>query len=239
MSILTEKKENRKESLKETKTRKKLQEADVTVQTENEPVGAENHVEEMTIDGENGESLSSLDMLWNSKFQELDEWAKCAEQRDEAFLSEVRRISNRLQRGQGNLKAITEQFTKEVTQWEKTARDEFLMSTTLFQQFFPKRSYEEINEQFEQTQNSLVSLLRTPSQTISNWQNMENYVEMIDQSIELRKKRRLQYINNVKQVVTPLHEFQKGFVNMAATQLKELFFPLNKFMEETEEAPNS
>lgn len=239
---MTAKKENQKESLKETKTRKKLQEADETVETVetvDESAAAENHVEKMTIDGENVESLSSLDILWNSKFQELDEWAKCAEHRDEVFLSEVRRISNRFQRSQANLKAITEQFTKEVTQWEKTARDEFLMSTTLLQQFFPNRSYEEINAQFNQIQNSLVSLLRTPSQTISNWQNMENYVEMIDQSIELRKKGRLQYIHNVKQVVNPLYEYQKGFVNMAATQFKELFFTLNKYMEETEEAPNS
>lgn len=236
---MTAKKENQKESLKETKTRKKLQEADETVETVDESAAAENHVEKMTIDGENVESLSSLDMLWYSKFQELDEWAKCAEHRDEVFLSEVRRISNRIQRSQANLKAITEQFTKEVTQWEKAARDEFLMSTTLLQQFFPNRSYEEINAQFDQIQNSLVSLLRTPSQTISNWQNMENYVEMFGQSIELRKKGRLQYIHNVKQVVNPLYEYQKGFVNMAATQFKELFFPLNKYMEETEEAPNS
>lgn len=236
---MTAKKENQKESLKETKTRKKLQEADETVETVDESAAAENHVEKMTIDGKNVESLSSLDMLWKSKFQELDEWAKCAEHRDEIFLSEVRRISNRLQRSQANLKAITEQFTLEVTQWEKNARDEFLMSTTLLQQFFPNRSYEEINEQFNQIQNSLLSLLRTPSQNISNWQNMANYVEMIDQSIEFRKKGRLQYIHNVKQVVNPLYEYQKGFVNMAATQFKELFFPLNKYLEETEEAPNS
>lgn len=232
---MTAKKENLKESLKETKTRKKLQQADETV----ESAAAEDHVEEMTINGENESTQSSLDMLWNSKFQEFDEWAKCAEHRDEVFLSEVRRISNKLQQSQANLKAITEQFTKEVTQWEKTVRDEFLMSTTLLQQFFPNRSYEEINEQFDQIHNSLVSLLRTPSQTISTWKNMENYVEMIDQSIELRKKRRLQYFNSVKQAVNPLYGYQKGFVNMAATQFKELFFPLNKYMEETEEAPKS
>ncbi|WHY03228.1 hypothetical protein [Neobacillus sp. DY30] len=233
---MTAKKENQKESLKETKTRKKLQKADETVETVNESAAAENHVEKMTIDGENVESLSSLDMLWNSKFQELDEWAKCAEHRDEVFLSEVRRISNRFQRSQANLKSITEQFTKEVTQWEKTARDEFLMSTTLLQQFFPNRSYEEINAQFDHIQNSLVSLLKTPSQTISSWKNMENFVEMIDQSIELRKKERLQYIKSIKQAANPFYEYQKGFVNLFAKQFKELIFPLNKYMEETEES---
>lgn len=233
------KKENLKESLKETKTRKKLQEVDETVETVDEPVVEENLVEEMTIDGENVGSLSTLDMLWNFKFQELDEWAKCAEHRDEVFLSEVRRFSKSVQRNQGNIKAIAEQFTKEFTEWEKTARDEFLMSTTLLQQFFPNRSYEEINAQFDQIQNSVVSLLSTPCQTISNFHNMENYLEMIDHSIDLRKKGRLQYIKNVKQAVNPLYEYQKGFVNMFATQFKELIFPLNKFMEETEEPTKS
>jgi hypothetical protein len=229
---MAEKKENLKESLKETKTRKKPQEVD-------EPVVEEKHVEEMMIDGENAASLSSLDLLWNSKFQELDEWAKSAEHRDEVFLSEVRRFSTNVQRNQENIKAIREQFTREFTEWEKTAREEILMSTTILQQFFPNRSYEEINAQFDQIQNSVVSLLSTPSQTISNCKNMEKYLEMLEQSIELRKKGRLQYINTVKQVVNPVFEYQKGFVNLFTTQIKDRIFPLYKYMEKAEEPSNS
>lgn len=225
------KKENLKESLKETNTRKKNE----TVETVGEPLLEEEQVEEITVDGEHEASQSSLDLLWRNKFQELDEWAKSADHRDEIFLNEVRRFSESVQQNQGKIKAIAEQFIMELTEWEKTARDEFLMSTTILQQFFPNRSYEEMNAQFDQIQNSVLSLLSTPCQTIESFHAIEMYLEMINQSIELRKKGRLQYINTVKQAVNPLYEYQKGFVNLLTTQCKELIFPLNKYLEKTEE----
>jgi hypothetical protein len=236
---MAEKKDNLKESLKVPITRKKKQEVEETVESVDEPLQEEKEDKKITIDGEKEAPLSSLDIFWNSKFQELDEWAKCAEHRDEVFLSEVRRFSKSVQRNQGNIKAIVEQFTMEFTEWEKTAREEFLMSTTLLQQFFLYRSYEEMNAQCDQIQNSVLSLLSTPCQIISNSKNMENYLEMIDQSIVLRKKGRLQYIKTVKQAVNPLYEYQKGFVNLVTTQIKELIFPLNKYMEETVEPTKS
>lgn len=114
----------------------------------------------------------------------MDEWAKCGDHRDEVLLKQVRRFSG----NQGNKKAITEQLTKEVTEWEKNARDEFLMSTTTLHHFFPVRSYEEINAQMDQIQKTVLSLLRTPCQSIANSQATEKYVEMMEQYIEFRKK---------------------------------------------------
>lgn len=231
-----EKKDNLKDSLKENTTRKKKQ---VVEETVNEPLQEEKEDEKITIDGEKEASLSSLDMLWNFKYQELDEWAKCADQRDEVFLKEVRRFSKSVKRNQENLKAIAKQFSMEFTQWGKTARDEFLMSTTALQQFFPNRSYEEMNAQFDQIQNTVLSHISTPCQTIENYQNMENYLEIIDQSIEGRKRGRWQYINILKQAGNPLYEYQRGFVDLFASQFKDLIFPLNKHLEKTEEPANS
>ncbi|MEH7334441.1 hypothetical protein V7161_17485 [Neobacillus drentensis] len=184
--------------------------------------------EEITVDGVNGPSLSSLDLLWRYGYQELDEWAKCAEHRDEVF---SKRLSEGVQRNQGNIKAIAEQFTKEFTEWEKTAREQFLMSTTTLQHFFPIQSYEEMNAQMDQIQKSVLTPLSTPSQTIANFQAIEKYLEMIDQYMDLRKKGRLQYIQAVKQAGNPIYEFQKGFVNLFTTPFKDLIFPLNKYME--------
>ncbi|TDL74642.1 hypothetical protein E2R56_10790 [Rhodococcus qingshengii] len=200
-----------------------------------ESLNEEKQDEVITVDGEKEASLSSLDLLWRYAFQELDEWAKCADHRDEVFLEKVRRFSGSVQRNQGNIKAIAEQFTKEFTEWEKTARDEFLMSTTILQHFFPIQSYEEMNAQMDQGQKRVLSLLSTPYQTIANFQSMEKYEEMIDQYMDLRKKGRSQYIEMVKQAGSPLYEYQKGFVNLFATQFKELIYPLNKYMEKTEE----
>ncbi|WHY68977.1 hypothetical protein [Neobacillus sp. SuZ13] len=214
---MTAKKDNLKESLEETMPPKKKQEVDNTSETVDEP------------------TLSSLDLLWRYSYQGLDEWAKCGDHRDEVLLKQVRRFSG----NQGNKKAITEQLTKEVTEWEKNARDEFLMSTTTLHHFFPVRSYEEINAQMDQIQKTVLSLLRTPCQSIANSQATEKYVEMMEQYIEFRKKGRMQYINIVKQAGNPLYEFQKGLVNQFTTQFKELIFPLNKYMEKTEEPSKS
>ncbi|MGG1675376.1 hypothetical protein ACIFOT_06410 [Neobacillus sp. NRS-1170] len=191
---------------------------------------------EITVDGVKGASLSSLDLLWRYGYQELDEWAKCAEHRDEVF---SKRLSEGVQRNQGNIKAIAEQFTKEFTEWEKTARDEFLMSTTTLQHFFPIQSYEEWNAQMNQIQKRVLSRLSTPCQFIENSQAIEKYLEMIDQYMDLRKKGRLQFIQMVKQAGNPLYEFQKGFTNLFATPFKELIFPLNKYLEKTEEITKS
>jgi hypothetical protein len=211
VSNLAAKKDNLKESLKE-----------------------EKQGEEINVEDENEASLSSLDLLGRYAIHELDEWAKCADHRDEVFFKELRRCSESVQRNQGNIKAIVEQFTKELTEWEKIARDEFLMSTTTLQHFFPIWSYEEMNAHFDQIQKTVLSLLSTPCQSMANCQAIEKYVEMIEQSIEVRKKGRLQYINTLKQAGNPLYEYQKGFVNLFAAQFKELIFPLNKYMEKTE-----
>lgn len=130
--------------MKETKTGKKKQEVAETV---DELLVEEEQNEDITVDGEKDASLSSLDLLWRYAFHELDQWDKCADRRDEFFLKEVKHFSESVKRNQGNIETIAEQFIKEFTEWEKTARDEFLMSTTILQQFFPNRSYEEINAQ--------------------------------------------------------------------------------------------
>ncbi|WP_144552455.1 hypothetical protein [Bacillus sp. X1(2014)] len=229
------KKDNLQESLKETIGRKKKEEVDETVETVDKPLREEKRDEEFTADNDDEASHSSLDLLCRLAFHELDEWAKRSKYRDEVFLKEVRRFSESVQRNQGNKKVIAEHFTKEFTEWEKTARDEFLMSTTTLQHFFPVRSYEEINAQMDQIQKTVLSLLSTPCQTIANSQVTEKYVEMMEQYMEIRKKGRLQYINTIKQVGNSFFRYQKGFVNLFTTQFKELIFPLNKYMEKTED----
>ncbi|MDN3015011.1 hypothetical protein PH210_02185 [Paenibacillus sp. BSR1-1] len=225
---MASKKDNEKESLKETKTRKKKQEVNETIEALKEP-------DFETADIQNEISLSSLDLIWSHAFRELDEWVKRVENRDEAFLKEIIQFSDSVKRNQGNLKAVAEQFTREFAEWEKTARDEFLMSTTAMQHFFPIQSYEDINAQIDEIQKKAVSLLSTPCQTIGNFQAIEKYLEMIKQFMVLRKKGRMQYIKTVKQAGNLLYENQKGFVNFFARQIKALMFPLNKYMEKTEE----
>jgi hypothetical protein len=140
-----------------------------------------------------------------------------------------------IERNQENISAITEQFNKEIAEWEKTAREEFLMSTTSLQHFFPIKSYEEINAQIDQIQKGTMSILKKPCQAITNIQAIDKYLEVMDQYIALRKKGRMQYIKIVKQAGNLIYENQQGFVNLFAKQIKTLMFPLNKYMEKAEE----
>ncbi|MDR7236033.1 hypothetical protein [Neobacillus drentensis] len=247
---MTDKNEIEKELVKETKSRKKKQEVEASHENEvkkeldsgavEEPVLETMIVEEKVIEKEAGEAqLSSLDTLWHNAFNELDEWAKRGDFRDEVFLKEAMFFADNIQRNQGNIKALAEKFNKEFTEWERTAREEFLMSTTSLQHFFPLRSYEEINAQINQIQKRTMSILHKPFQKITNYQAMDKYLEIIDQYIAVRKKSRNQYIKTVKQAGNLIYENQKGFVNLFAKQIKTLMFPLNKYMEKAEELTKS
>ena len=218
-----------KEEVRETAVEEPILEEDVTHSTTDG-----SHEEQ-----ENLEHISSLDMLWNHAFRELDQWAKHADFRDEVFLKEANYFADSIKRNQENMKSVREQFNKEFANWERTAREEFLMSTTALQHLFPKISYEEMNQQFDQIQSRTASILNTPIQMISNIQLMDQYLNMIDQYIAFRKNGRNQYINTIKQAASLIYESQKGFVNLFSGPIKSFMFPLNKFMEKAEDVTKS
>lgn len=186
-------------------------------------------------ENEEEEQLSSLDILWHHAFGELDAWAAHADQRDETFLKEAMYYVDSIKRNQGNLNEVREQFNREFSNWERTAREEFLMSTTSLQHFFPIKSYEEINQQIDNIQKRTMSILSAPLQMITNLPVLDNYLKVIEQYIALRKKGRLQYLKMIKQAANLIYENQKGFVNLFSRQMKTLLFPLNKYLEKTEE----
>ncbi|EKN68771.1 hypothetical protein BABA_11981 [Neobacillus bataviensis LMG 21833] len=200
------------------------------------PVLEANSAVEKTVEKDDSEEqLSSLDILWCTAFGELDEWASRADYRDEVFLNKANLFAESVQRNQGNAIEIAAQFYQEFSAWEKTAREEFLMSTTSLQHFFPLKSYEDINGKIDQVQEKTLAMLVTPCQKVASNLSMDKYLELIDQYITLRKKGREQYIKTVKQAGSLIYENQKGFVNLFARQIKTLMFPLNKYLEKTEE----
>jgi hypothetical protein len=196
-------------------------------------------VKEPTIEEEAQQEHSTLDILWKHAFRELDQWAKHADFRDDVLLKEAMYFAESIKRNQENIKSVREQFSKEFANWERTAREEILMSTTALQHIFPKKSYEEINRQIDQIQSRTTAILRTPLQMAVSNQLMEQYLQMIGQYIALRKNGRKQYINTLKQAATLIYESQKGFFNLFSGQLKSFMFPLNKYLEKTEELTKS
>lgn len=203
----------------------------------------ENDIKEVelteTTESKEQEQFSSLDILWKHAFSELDQWAKQADFFDDVFLKEARCFAESIKRNQENIKSVREQFNKEFSNWERTAREEFLMSTTVLQHIFPKRSYEDINQQIDQIQNKTASILSTPLQMVINNQMMDQYFDMLEQYIAVRKKGRKQYIKTLKQAASLVYESQKGFVGLLTGQLKSFIFPLNRYMEKAEEVTKS
>ncbi|WP_045516429.1 hypothetical protein [Neobacillus niacini] len=185
------------------------------------------------------EQFSTLDILWKHAYHELDQWAKHADFRDDVFLKEAMCFAESIRRNQENIKSVREQFKKEFANWERTAREEFLMSTTALQHIFPKKSYEEINQQFDQIQSRTIAILRTPLQMAVSNQLMDQYLQMIEQYIALRKNARKQYTKTLKQAANLIYESQKGFLNLFTGPIKTFMFPLNKYMEKAEKLTKS
>ncbi|WP_180960326.1 hypothetical protein [Neobacillus cucumis] len=209
-------------------------------QEENMVEGSEVKNEHVSVEtslkkGESEDQLSSLDLLWRNAFGELDEWEKRADQRDAIFFKAAKQFADSIQRNQGNLIELGAQFYQEFSTWEKTAREEFLMSTTSLQHFFPLKSYEDINTQIDQIQEKTLTLFSAPCQPIVNTFSTDKFLEMIEQYITLRKRGRQQYIKTIKQAGSLIYENQKGFVNLFAKQIKTIMFPLNKYLEKSEE----
>ncbi|ULT58361.1 hypothetical protein L1999_07520 [Neobacillus drentensis] len=220
--------DDRKESEKDLseQVENKIEDQEATKQ----PIG-----EETVKKDESEEPFSSLDLLWHHAFGELDEWAKRANQRDGLFIKAAKQFAEGVKRNQGNLIELASQFYQEFSSWEKTAREEFLMSTTSLQHFFPLRSYEDINAQIDQVQEKTLTILAAPCERFASTLSMDKYLEMIEKYIALRKRGREQYIKTVKQAGNLIYENQKSFVNLFARQIKTLLFPLSKYLEKPDE----
>jgi hypothetical protein len=180
---------------------------------------------------------SSLDLLWKLGFNELDTWAERFNKRDALFLEAVRNYVEKLKQNQENAITIAAQFGMELKDWEKAAREELLMTTTPLQQFFPVKSYEEINKVVADIQNKTANLLLTPTQAIITGQldALDKYVETVEQYIAYRKNGREKYIESVKKTSNVLYENQKVFVNMFAKQMKTAILPFQNYMKNVTE----
>ncbi|MEH7500716.1 hypothetical protein V7152_01555 [Neobacillus drentensis] len=187
------------------------------------------------VDGE--KDLTSLDLLWKLGFNELDAWAERFNKRDALFLDAVKNYVEKLKQNQENAITIASQFGMEIKEWEKVAREELLVTTTPLQNFFPVKSYEEINKVVEDIQNKTAHLLLTPTQALITGQleALDKYVETVEQFIAYRKNYREKYIESVKKTSNVLYENQKVFVNMFAKQVKTAILPFQNYMKSATE----
>ncbi|MEH7013856.1 hypothetical protein V7087_24110 [Neobacillus niacini] len=180
--------------------------------------------------------LSSFELMWRAAYEEVDEWAGRLNHRDDLFLNATKQYVESIKRNQENSKAITEQFRKELLEWEKYAREELLMTTTTIQHFFPVKSYEEINQVVDDIQNKTTSLFTTPIRALTNGQALDKYLDSVEQYISFRKKSRVKYIEGVKGTTNVLYENQKIFVDLFEKQVKSALLPFQQYMKNATES---
>jgi hypothetical protein len=187
--------------------------------------------QETVVDGE--KDLTSLDLLWKLGFNELDAWAERFNKRDALFLEAVKNYIEKLKQNQENAITIAAQFGMELKEWEKSASEELLVTTTSLQSIFPVKSYEEINKVVDDIQNKTAHLLLTPTQALITGQleALDKYVETVEQSIAYRKNGRENYIESVKKTSNVLYENQKVFVNMLTKQVRSALLPFQNYMK--------
>ncbi len=180
--------------------------------------------------------FSSFELIWKAAYEEVDEWASRLNHRDEIFLNATKKFVESIKRNQENSQAITEQFRRELSEWEKYAREELLMTTTTIQHFFPVKSYEEINQVVDDIQNKTTSLLTTPIRALTTGQALDKYLDSVEQYISFRKRNREKYIEGVKSTTNILYENQKIFVNLFEKQVKSALLPFQQYMKNASES---
>lgn len=206
----------------------------------------EKHEKDVTVETQTSEEgverdLSSLDMLWKLGFDELDAWKERFNKRDDRFLEAVRNYVEKVKQDQENVINIAAQLSMELKEWEKTAREELLVTTTPLQYFFPVKSYEEINKVIDDIQNKTAHLLLTPATAITTGQlqALDKYVETVEQFVSFRKNAREKYIESVKRTTNVVYENQKLFVNLFTKQVKTAMAPFQKYMKSASELTKS
>ncbi|WHY02136.1 hypothetical protein [Neobacillus sp. DY30] len=180
--------------------------------------------------------LSSFELIWRAAYEEVDEWAGRLNHHDEVFLNATKKFVESIKRNQENTQVITEQFKKELLEWEKYAREELLMTTTTIQHFFPVKSFEEINQVVDDIQNKTTSLLTTPIRTLTTGQALDKYLESVEQYLSFRKRSRDKYIEAVKSTTNILYENQKIFVDLFEKQVKSVLLPFQQYMKNASES---
>ncbi|MGJ7910403.1 hypothetical protein [Neobacillus sp. LXY-1] len=183
--------------------------------------------------------FSSLDLVWKIGLDEVDAWAERYNKRDEKFLEMVKSYVETVKRNQENVKTVSEQFGRELKEWEKAAREELMVTTTSLQHFFPVKSYEEINQVVDDIQNKTASILLTPIQSLNNLQALDKYLDAVEQYINYRKKARQKYIDSVKKTTAVLYENQKVIVDLVSKQVKSAIFPFQKYIQNVSELTKS
>lgn len=178
---------------------------------------------------------AGLELVYNQSLKQMERWAKQEEFNEDILLQTVKQMGENVKQRQINMKEVTEQVSNQLQEWEKTAREQFLTSTTPFQKLFPLQSYEQINEQLNDIQKKTAKLVSTPVNNLLNENFVEGYMSAVERFIEYRRNGREIYMKNVKEASSLIYRNQNEVVQKVTSQMKNVFFPFSRFLEQPNE----
>jgi hypothetical protein len=184
---------------------------------------------------EMGNNTTSLELLWNQALEQLNAWTNGEEYREEMLLKSASQYAENVKRNQNNIKQLTEQFFKELSDWEKSAREQLLTTMTGMQYLFPLKSFEEINTQLDDVQNKTTKVTLTPMNHLLNDDQVDKFVNALEQYVKFRRNNRNLYVSNLKKTTSVVQENQTAFFKIMTDQVKNVFFPFQKYMVNSEE----
>ncbi|MGG1674336.1 hypothetical protein ACIFOT_01175 [Neobacillus sp. NRS-1170] len=177
---------------------------------------------------------STIEMLWNQLFQNLDSWTVRESFRENTLLQAANLFAENVKRNQANVMDLVNQFSKEVKNWEKTSREELLTATISLQSLFPIKSYEDINDQLDHIKNQSSESILNSLENLVNIQIVDQYVSALAKYIELRRNNRILYVKSVKEVASIIQMNQNTFLSIFTNQVKNVFLPFGRFMERSD-----
>jgi hypothetical protein len=187
---------------------------------------------------EMGNNTTSLELLWNQALEQLNAWTNGEEYREEMLLKSASQYAETVKRNQNNIKQLTEQFFKELSDWEKSAREQLLTTMTGMQYLFPLKSFEEINTQLDDVQNKTTKITLTPMNHLLNEDQVDKFVNALEQYVKFRRNNRNLYVSNLKKTASVVQDNQTAFFKIMTDQVKNVFFPFQKYMVNSEETEN-
>lgn len=188
----------------------------------------------MAIKNEVGQEL-----LLDQSLKQIDRWAKNEEFREELLIQSVKHFGENLKQGQANTKEVSEQFSKQIQEWEKASREQFLTTVAPLHHLFPIMSFEQINEQLDHVQKKTAEMALTPLHHLLKEDFVDGYMSTLEKYVEYRKNSREKYVSNVKETTSMIYRNQSELVQMVKNQFKNMFNPLHRFMEQPNEGAKS
>lgn len=184
----------------------------------------------MTNSLESEKKTTSIDLLWEQALREVDAWVDCAKKREDVLLNSTKQFAENLKRNQQNIKELAEQFSSELRAWDRKSKEEFLTATASLHYIFPVKSFEEINEQLDNTDQKAADLTSTALGSLVSDEQINRLIASVEQYVEFRRKNREQYVNSVKETASIIRDNQRALLEIMSNQVKNLFFPFHKYV---------